>query len=93
MDCESFYKRGIFVIDLIGKNISTRCFIRKGELRFIYEQTTNGYDFYIFDENYNQIMKPRIYMDGKVYDVVKVDEKKEEKKSDDEKEVFCFYFL
>eukprot|EP01083_Nonionella_stella_P280997 956133_1 len=79
-------KRGIFVIDLIGKNISTRCFIRKGELRFIYEQTTNGYDFYIFDENYNQIMKPRIYMDGKVYDVVKLDEKKEEKKSDDEKE-------
>eukprot|EP00486_Rosalina_sp_Unknown_P013750 CAMPEP_0201592464 /NCGR_PEP_ID=MMETSP0190_2-20130828/190352_1 /ASSEMBLY_ACC=CAM_ASM_000263 /TAXON_ID=37353 /ORGANISM="Rosalina sp." /LENGTH=1532 /DNA_ID=CAMNT_0048051251 /DNA_START=647 /DNA_END=5242 /DNA_ORIENTATION=- len=70
-------KRGIFIIDMIGKNISTRAFIRKGELRFIYEQTDGGYDFYVFDENYTQIMKPRIYMDGTEYNVVK--SKNEEK--------------
>ena len=48
-------KRGIFVIDMIGRDISTRAFIRKGELRFIYEQTDGGYDFYVFDEAYKQV--------------------------------------
>jgi len=73
-------KRGIFVIDIIGKNISARAFIRKGELRFIYEQTDSGYDFYVFDETYTQVMAPRIYMDGQQYDVA-VDAKS----NDDEK--------
>jgi len=76
-------RRGIFVIDLIGKNIQTRAFIRKGELRFIYEQTDDGYDVYVFDENYKQVLKPRIYMDGVQYDVC--DEKKEKEKAEEEK--------
>ena len=35
-------KRGIFVVDIIGKNFSTRTVIHKGEMRFIYEQTEAG---------------------------------------------------
>ena len=77
-------RRGIFIIDMIGKNISTRAFIRKGELRFIYEQTDGGYDFYVFDENYNQIMKPKIYMDGVEYTVTKKKAKEEKKGYGDE---------
>jgi len=78
-------KRGLFVIDLIGKNISARAFIRKGELRFIYEQTDAGYDVYVFDETYKQIMAPRIFMDGQQYDVAKVDKKAKGGDRDDEK--------
>ncbi len=44
------------------------------------------YDFYVFDENYNQIMKPRIYMNGKAYDVVAVKEEKKSESKEKERE-------
>eukprot|EP01083_Nonionella_stella_P016822 46962_1 len=73
-------KRGVFIVDLIGRNISTRCVIRKGELRFVYEQTNGGYDVYVFDENYTQIMHPRIVMDGVTYTVNKADAEEQKEK-------------
>ena len=52
-------KRGIFIIDIIDRNISARGFIRKGELRFVCEKTDAGYD----------VFGAGMYMDGQAYDV------------------------
>jgi len=64
-------RRGVFMVDLIGNGVTTRALIRKGELRFIYDQergNANGYVFKIFNESNEMVKNARIWMDGKDYD-------------------------
>jgi len=62
-------QRGIFAIDIIGNGQKLRSLVRKGELRFIFDQDNagggqNGYIFKVFNEKNEVIEHPCIWMDG-----------------------------
>jgi hypothetical protein len=45
------FKRGIFVVEVVGPKASSRAVIRKGHLRFTERMTSFGHEFVVFDEH------------------------------------------
>lgn len=69
-DSISKKSRGIFIIEFIGNQLSSRAVIKKGNLQLIKEETLTGHRFTILDENFQICDSPSstgIWIDNRFY--------------------------
>lgn len=48
------FKRGVYVVNIIGDGVYSRAVLRRGQLNLFKEQTIDGYKCFILDENSNK---------------------------------------
>lgn len=57
--------RGVWIVDFLGGGLRSRAILRRGELRYLEQQTANGQVFTILDENRNAVPQASLLIAGR----------------------------